>query len=84
MYANRDEKVLNTPDTLFYIGSSQKAIIATALLQLEEKGKINTNNQISKYIPDFPNGNKILVKNFMNHTSGIVGRPKLTSNMTPN
>lgn len=39
MYANRDEKVLNTPDTLFYIGSSQKAIIATALLQLEEKVK---------------------------------------------
>ncbi|ECB9671773.1 serine hydrolase [Listeria monocytogenes] len=83
MYANRDEKVLNTPDTLFYIGSSQKAIIATALLQLEEKGKINTNDPVSKYIPDFPNGNKILVKNFLNHTSGIVGRPKLTSNMTP-
>ncbi|EFR85628.1 beta-lactamase [Listeria monocytogenes FSL F2-208] len=83
MYANRDEKVLNTPDTLFYIGSSQKAIIATALLQLEEKGKISTNDPISKYIPDFPNGNKILVKNFLNHTSGIVGRPKLTSNMTP-
>ncbi|HAC1192815.1 TPA_asm: serine hydrolase, partial [Listeria monocytogenes] len=83
MYANRDDKVLNTPDTLFYIGSSQKAIIATALLQLEEKGKINTNDPISKYIPDFPNGNKILVKNFMNHTSGIVGRPNLTSNMTP-
>ncbi|HAO5827360.1 TPA: serine hydrolase [Listeria monocytogenes] len=83
MYANRDEKVLNTPDTLFYIGSSQKAIIATALLQLEEKGKISTNDSISKYIPDFPNGNKILVKNFLNHTSGIVGRPKLTSNMTP-
>ncbi|MCD2252597.1 serine hydrolase domain-containing protein [Listeria marthii] len=83
LYANRDEEVLNTPDTLFYIGSSQKAIIATALLQLEEKGKINTNDPISKYIPNFPNGNKILVKNFLNHTSGIVGRPKLTSNMTP-
>ncbi|MBC2126754.1 serine hydrolase [Listeria cossartiae subsp. cayugensis] len=83
LYANRDEEVLNTPDTLFYIGSSQKAIIATALLQLEEKGKISTNDPISKYIPNFPNGNKILVKNFLNHTSGIVGRPKLTSNMTP-
>ncbi|EKF1880469.1 TPA: serine hydrolase [Listeria innocua] len=83
LYANRDAKVLNTPDTLYYIGSSQKAIIAAALLQLEEKGKINTNDPVSKYLPNFPNGNKILIKNFLNHTSGIVGRPEFSGTVTP-
>ncbi|MBC2266527.1 beta-lactamase family protein [Listeria sp. FSL L7-0083] len=83
LFANRETQELNTPDTLYYIGSSQKAIIATALLQLEEKGKISTNDPISKYLPDFPNGNNILIKNFLNHTSGIVGRPQVSGNVTP-
>ncbi|MDE1376879.1 serine hydrolase, partial [Bacillus licheniformis] len=59
LYANREEMVPNTPDTVFYVGSSQKAIIATAILQLEEKGLLSVNDPVSKYLPDFPNGSKI-------------------------
>lgn len=83
LYSNRETKTLNTPDTLYYIGSSQKAIIATAILQLEEKGKISTEDPISKYLPNFPNGNQILLKNFLNHTSGIVGKPKVSGTVSP-
>lgn len=37
-YADRKQKIRNNPLTSFYVGSSQKALIATAILQLEEKG----------------------------------------------
>ncbi|WP_343363485.1 serine hydrolase domain-containing protein [Listeria seeligeri] len=81
--ANRETKKPNTPDTLYYIGSSQKAIIATAILQLEEQGKISTEDPISKYSPNFPNGNNIYIKNFLNHTSGIVGHTETGGKITP-
>ncbi|WP_271014096.1 serine hydrolase domain-containing protein [Listeria seeligeri] len=81
--ANRETKKPNTPDTLYYIGSSQKAIIATAILQLEEQGKISTEDPISKYLPNFPNGNNIYIKNFLNHTSGIVGHTETGGKITP-
>ncbi|MCY8758843.1 serine hydrolase [Bacillus haynesii] len=73
LYANREEMVPNTPDTVFYVGSSQKAIIATAILQLEEKGLLSVNAPVSKYLPDFPNGSKITLYHFLTHTSGIRG-----------
>ncbi|MEC1534020.1 serine hydrolase domain-containing protein [Bacillus haynesii] len=73
LYANREEMVFNTPDTVFYVGSSQKAIIATAILQLEEKGLLSVNDPVSKYLPDFPNGSKITLYHFLTHTSGIRG-----------
>ncbi|OCI06742.1 penicillin-binding protein [Bacillus paralicheniformis] len=73
LYANREEMVPNTPDTVFYVGSSQKAIIATAILQLEEKGLLSVNDPVSKYLPDFPNGSKITLYHFLTHTSGIRG-----------
>lgn len=81
--ANRETKKPNTPDTLYYIGSSQKAIIATAILQLEEQGKISTEDPIAKYFPNFPNGNNIYIKNFLNHTSGIVGHTEKVGTITP-
>lgn len=81
--ANRETKKPNTPDTLYYIGSSQKAIIATAILQLEEQGKISTEDPIAKYFPNFPNGNNIYIKNFLNHTSGIVGHTETGGKITP-
>ncbi|MBC1424287.1 serine hydrolase [Listeria seeligeri] len=81
--ANHETKKPNTPDTLYYIGSSQKAIIATAILQLEEQGKISTEDPIAKYFPNFPNGNNIYIKNFLNHTSGIVGHTETGGKITP-
>ncbi|WP_279310792.1 serine hydrolase [Leuconostoc citreum] len=35
--ANYEQKIPNSPNTLFPIGSTQKAMIATAILQLQEK-----------------------------------------------
>ncbi|WP_282060224.1 serine hydrolase domain-containing protein [Bacillus pumilus] len=82
-YADRKRKIRNNPLTSFYVGSSQKALIATAILQLEEKGKLRTSDPVSKYLPHFPNGQMITLKNLLTHTSGINGHIEGNGAITP-
>lgn len=82
-YADRKQKIQNNPLTSFYVGSSQKALIATAILQLEEKGKLQTSDPVSMYLPHFPNGQKITLKNLLTHTSGINGHIEGNGAITP-
>lgn len=58
-------------DFVFQIASMTKQFTAISILMLEEQGKLNTNDSISKYIPDYPNGNKITIHHLLTHTSGI-------------
>lgn len=69
--ADADNKIPNTANTVFEIGSITKQFTATAILMLQEKGLLNIQDTIDKYIPDYPNGNKIKIYNLLNHTSGI-------------
>ncbi|APT49628.1 MULTISPECIES: serine hydrolase domain-containing protein [Bacillus] len=82
-YADRKRKIQNNPFTSFYVGSSQKALIATAILQLEEKGKLQTSDPVSTYLPHFPNGQTITLKNLLTHTSGINGHIEGNGAITP-
>lgn len=82
-YADRKQKIQNNPSTTFYVGSSQKALIATAILQLEENGKLQTSDPVSAYLPHFPNGQKITLKNLLTHTSGINGHMEGKGVITP-
>ncbi|MCY7730029.1 beta-lactamase family protein, partial [Bacillus safensis] len=82
-YADRKRKIQNNPLTSFYVGSSQKALIATAILQLEEKGKLQTSDPVSTYLPYFPNGHTITLKNLLTHTSGINGHIEGNGAITP-
>src|SRR5450631_2624477 len=44
-----------------------------AVLQLMEKGKLSLDDDISKYIPEFPmQGHRVSIRNLLNHTTGIV------------
>ncbi|WP_417197424.1 serine hydrolase domain-containing protein [Bizionia sp.] len=58
-------------DNVFQIGSMTKQFTAIAIMMLEEQGKLNVNDAILKYIPDFPNGNNITIHHLLTHTSGI-------------
>ncbi|CRK83073.1 serine hydrolase domain-containing protein [Neobacillus massiliamazoniensis] len=69
--ADMEKKVPNNAETVFYIGSISKVFVSTAIMQLQEQGKLNVNDLLSKYIPDFPNGNKITLYHLLTHTSGI-------------
>lgn len=69
--ANYEVDAANTPDTKFHLGSITKQFTAMAIMQLEEKGLLNVENSLSKYIPDYPNGRKITIHHLLTHTSGI-------------
>ncbi|MCY6354212.1 serine hydrolase [Clostridium sp. ZS2-4] len=70
--ANFEQNIKNTAQTTFPIGSMTKQFTAMAIMQLVEKGMINEQDKLSKYIPDFPNGDDITIYNLLTHTSGLV------------
>ena len=66
---------LNVPmrvDNVFRIGSITKQFTAVAILQLMEQGKLRLQDEITKFIPDYPTqGYKITIDHLLTHTSGI-------------
>lgn len=69
--ANLELNVEMQTKNVFQIGSMTKQFTAVAVLILEQEGKLNTSDLVSKYIPDYPNGNKINIHQLLTHTSGI-------------
>ena len=52
-YSNAETGALATPDTLYSIGSSTKAFTAAAIGILVDQGKIDLDEPVRKYIPEF-------------------------------
>jgi CubicO group peptidase (beta-lactamase class C family) len=77
--ANYELGVPNTPEMKFLIGSITKQFTATAIMQLAEKGLLDVNDPISKYLPEYPKetGDSITVHHLLTHTSGV---PSYTDN----
>lgn len=76
-YSDVDQLTMNKPQTKFAIGSVTKQFVATAIMQLSEKGLISVEDKISKYFPDFPNGDLITIHHLLTHSSGIVNFTEL-------
>jgi CubicO group peptidase (beta-lactamase class C family) len=71
-FADVENQVPVTPQTVFRIGSVTKQFTSSAVMQLVEQGKIGLDDELTKYIPNFPtHGQHILVRHLLNHTSGI-------------
>jgi len=61
-------------DAVYEIGSITKQFTAAAILQLRDDGKLSLDDELTKYLPDFPtHGNKIILRRLLDHTSGIKG-----------
>jgi CubicO group peptidase (beta-lactamase class C family)/uncharacterized pyridoxamine 5'-phosphate oxidase family protein len=58
-------------ETKFRIGSITKQFTAAAILKLQEEGKLNVTDRLSKFIPDYPRGDEVTVHHLLTHTSGI-------------
>lgn len=72
--ANADFKIPNQLNTRFGIASITKPMTVVVLVRLIEEKKIAPEDKLSKYIPDFPNGDKITIEMLRNHRSGILHR----------
>jgi CubicO group peptidase (beta-lactamase class C family) len=70
-YKNKSTKALNDSNTIFQIGSITKQFTSAIILQLLEQNKLSLQDSLTKYIPDYPNGNKITIEHLLTHTSGI-------------
>lgn len=57
---------------VFRIGSMTKQFTAVAIMMLEEEGKLSVQDEITRFIPDYPTqGKKITIEHLLTHTSGI-------------
>src|SRR5258708_27371587 len=70
-YADRTFKVPNTLNTKFHIASVSKPITAAAILLLAERGKLLLDDHVSKFAPEFPNGDRITIEELVTHYSGL-------------
>jgi CubicO group peptidase (beta-lactamase class C family) len=70
-FANYEHDIPNTPQTKFRIASMTKPFTAAAIMRLQEKNLLSVHDLLSKYIPDYPNGDKITLHHLLTHTSGI-------------
>ncbi|WP_298904745.1 serine hydrolase [uncultured Psychroserpens sp.] len=81
--ANLEVDVKAAPKHVFEIGSITKQFTAVSILMLEEQGKLSVNDEITKYIPDYPTqGKTITIHHLLNHTSGIKSYTNMPSFMT--
>ena len=71
--ANLENDIAVTADSVFLIGSVSKPIVAMGIALLEQQGKLNVDDPISKYIPDTPaTWRDITLRHLLNHTAGLV------------
>jgi CubicO group peptidase (beta-lactamase class C family) len=72
--ANADFNIPNQTDTRIGIASITKLMTVVILNRLIEGGKISPADKLEKYIPDFPNGERITIEMLARHRSGIPHR----------
>lgn len=75
-YSNLETQEPLTPEHLFYLQSVSKTYMAIVILQLYEKGKLNLDDPLTKYLNnpwlmDKDGVEKITLKMLLNHTSGL-------------
>lgn len=58
-------------DTPFLLGSVSKSFTALCIMQLAEQGKISLNANLSQYLPNATDGDKISILQLLNHTGGL-------------
>jgi len=70
-YADVKAKREVDANTTFRIGSVTKQFTAAGILKLVEQGEIKLDDPLSKFIKDFPQGEKVTIHHLLTHTSGI-------------
>jgi CubicO group peptidase (beta-lactamase class C family) len=68
--ANVEKQVPFTPDTPSNGASMGKTLTAAAILMLHEEGRIDLDDPVTKYIPEFPYP-EIKVRHLITHSSGL-------------
>lgn len=70
-YQDAEKKIPNDVHTIFQVGGLSSQFTAELMLLLDSQGKLGLNKKVSKYLPEFPNGDKITIKHLLTQTSGL-------------
>ena len=62
--------VMATPAMRYSVGSISKQFTATAVLMLEQQGKLSLDDPVSKWLPDLTRANEVTLREVLSHTSG--------------
>ncbi len=83
-WADEPRKIHATPETVYHWWSCTKIATAIAILQLQEKGKLNLNDPVTKYLSFFKvqypikDCKEVTILNLLNHSSGLPDASNLT------
>jgi CubicO group peptidase (beta-lactamase class C family) len=67
-YADVENKIPATPDTLFHLASITKTFASMLIMQLVEQGKLDLDEPVSHYSTDFKD-DSVKIKHLITHTS---------------
>jgi CubicO group peptidase (beta-lactamase class C family) len=71
-FADIENDVPATAETVYRIGSVTKQFTAAAVMQLVESGAIDLDDPMTVYLPDYPmQGHVVTIRHLLTHTSGI-------------
>src|SRR6185369_2620057 len=60
-------------ETVFHVVGPMLPFTGVAVLQLVEQRKLSLDDDVARYIPEFPmQGHRVTIRQLLNHTSGIV------------
>ena len=63
-----------TPETVYMWFSMTKIVTATAVMQLNDQGRLSLDDPVNEYIPNFPtaaNSTSATIRHLLNHSSGL-------------
>jgi D-alanyl-D-alanine carboxypeptidase len=70
-WANLEDRVPVTADTVFRAGSIEKQFTAAAVLLLAQQGKLSLEDRLDKYFPEIPQASTVSIRQLLNHTAGV-------------
>lgn len=70
-FADYERELPNTPHTQSSIGSVTKLFTCAAIRMEADRGRLDPDDTLAKYIPDYPRGDEITISHLVDHASGI-------------
>ena len=86
-FADPSESLPANEHTVYRVGSVSKLFTDVAVMQLVERGELDLDAPIARYLPDFqpanPFGGPVTLRQLMSHRSGLVREPPLGNYFDP-
>jgi CubicO group peptidase (beta-lactamase class C family) len=70
-FADREQNIANGLNTRFHIALMSMQFTAAATMRLVERGDLSLDARVDEFVKDFPNGDKITIRDLLAETSGL-------------